>query len=478
MSERPALQPILASLHDAVLDDTRWPACSALIDEACRVQGNSLTFASGKVQDNPEVYFAQCHFRGERDHALEREYFDTYYPRDERVPRLMRLPDRQAVPIVDLYTEEELKTSEVCNEFLVRARYRDGLNVRMDGPNGSRITWAPADPVNGEGWSFDRIAFIGELLPHLRQYVVVRQALADARALGASLTGLLDTSGLGVLHLDGHGRIVTANDRGRDILKRGDALYDRGGILRARLPADDAALQRALAHALPGRGETGASGSLTIGRPDHRPGLTVHINPVGDGEIDFRPWRVAALVLANDHRADGHRPGPDRGGSRPHPGREPGGGAAGRRPDRRPDRRRDRPFGKNRPLARAADLRQAQYLAAGGFGARGAVAGGGVVDSSGDAPGASPVLPARSSSARASPPGPHPCSAFRATTSPETSPAACSTPEDDAGWLQKISACPSKILGSQKSRSSNLRARDRQSGRLRDSCPPPSRSAV
>ncbi|MCY4550397.1 MAG: helix-turn-helix transcriptional regulator [Defluviicoccus sp.] len=301
MSERPALQPILASLHDAVLDDTRWPACSALIDEACRVQGNSLTFASGKVQDNPEVYFAQCHFRGERDHALEREYFDTYYPRDERVPRLMRLPDRQAVPIVDLYTEEELKTSEVCNEFLVRAKFRDGLNARMDGPNGSRITWAPADPVNGEGWSFDRIAFIGELLPHLRQYVVIRQALADARALGASLTGLLDTSGLGVLHLDGHGRIVTANDRGRDTLKRGDALYDRGGILRARLPADDAALQRALAHALPGRGETGASGSLTIGRPDHQPGLTVHINPVGDGEIDFHPWRVAALVLANDH---------------------------------------------------------------------------------------------------------------------------------------------------------------------------------
>ena len=133
--------------------------------------------------------------------------------------------------------------------------------------------------------------------------MIVRQALGDARALGASLTELLDKNRFGIVHLDGRGRIVTANDRARDILRTGDALFDRDGFLRARLPADDADLQATLARALSGWSEPGESGSLAIRGPNHLPGLTVHINPVGDGEIDFRPWRVAALVLAIDHRS-------------------------------------------------------------------------------------------------------------------------------------------------------------------------------
>ena len=49
---------------------------------------------------------------------------------------------------------------------------------------------------------------VRRLLPHLRHHVIVRQALAEAGALGASLTGLLRKSGTGIIQLDGHGRIV------------------------------------------------------------------------------------------------------------------------------------------------------------------------------------------------------------------------------------------------------------------------------
>ena len=299
---------ILASMHDAVLDDTRWPACSALIDEACRTKGNMLSFAHGQSQDEAEIYLARLYTRGERHHALEREYFDVYYPQDEKIPRLFRLPDSEVVHVASLYTEDELKTSATYNELLPISQFQNAVHARMDGPDGSRIAWSSADPVDGDGWSFDQIEAIRALLPHFRQYILVRQALCDARALGMSLTGLLETRGLGIVHLDGHGRIVTANDRAGDMLRKGDALLDRGGFLHAWLPADDAALQSALARAVPGRGEQGASGSLLIGRPRHLSGLTVHINPVGEGEIDFRPWRIAALVLVIDREPTGIDP--------------------------------------------------------------------------------------------------------------------------------------------------------------------------
>lgn len=300
MTNRTAFDRILASLHDAVLDDACWPACSALIDEACRTKGNMLTFASGQPPDDVEIYMARLYYRGERDCALEREYIDVHYPRDERIPRLIRLPDSDVVHTTRLYTEDELKTSAVYNEFLPVSQFRNGIHVRMDGPNGSRIIWSTADPVGGDGCSFYQTAFIRDLLPHLRQYVIVRQALGEARALGMSLTALLETNGLGIVHLDGRGRIVTTNDRAGDMLRKGDALLDRCGCLHARLPADDAALQASLARAVPGWGGQGAGGSLPIARPDHLPGVTVHINPVGGGEIDFRPWRIAAVVLVVD----------------------------------------------------------------------------------------------------------------------------------------------------------------------------------
>ena len=51
MSEPPAFERVLASLYDAMLDDTRWPATSALIDEACGVTGNALLVGEGPEDD-------------------------------------------------------------------------------------------------------------------------------------------------------------------------------------------------------------------------------------------------------------------------------------------------------------------------------------------------------------------------------------------------------------------------------------------
>ena len=118
---------------------------------------------------------------------------------DERVPRLQHLPDSRLFHITDLYTEEELKTSAAYNELLARGHARNSINVRLDGPNGSRIVWVVNDPIDGDGWSSAQLGSIRRLLPHIRQTVRVQQTLAEADALGASLAKLLDTTGLGIV---------------------------------------------------------------------------------------------------------------------------------------------------------------------------------------------------------------------------------------------------------------------------------------
>ncbi|MCY3825513.1 MAG: LuxR C-terminal-related transcriptional regulator, partial [Nitrospinae bacterium] len=290
---------ILASMHEAALDDTRWPAASKLIDDALGVHGNTLAFGDLHSGKNIQIYFLEAFSHGQRLSEFEREYFEDYYPLDERVHHVRQLPDSQVVSMSKLYTEKELKVSVVYNDYLTRLHAQNGIAVRLDGPDRSSIGWGVHDPLNGAKWSSTQLNLIRRLLPHIRQFVSFRQALSGAGALGASLMELLDTTGSGIIQLDRRGRIVEVNDRARDLLRAGDGLFDERGFLFARTPEENDHLQGLLARALPPSGAQGVGGSMMVMRASGLP-LALHVNPVARQESDFRAWPVAALVLVAD----------------------------------------------------------------------------------------------------------------------------------------------------------------------------------
>ena len=268
MNNQDAFERILASLYDARLDETRWPATSALIDEACGITGNGLMVGEGPKNDVRGL-FVGLYYRGQRREDLEREYLEHYHAIDERVPRFRQLPVSRLVHIDDLYTAEELKTSPTYNELLRRAGMQDGLNVRLPGLDGSHIGWGLNDPVDSDGWGASRI---------------------------------------GVLELDRRGRIMEGNDRARSILRHGDGLLDRNGMLRARAPADQVRLERLVGDALPASGAVAVSGSMVLRRSSVVPPFVVHVKPVGGPQPDHGARHVAALVLivepGRQHRID------------------------------------------------------------------------------------------------------------------------------------------------------------------------------
>ena len=296
MNNPDAFERIVASLYDAMLDDTRWPATSALIDAACGLTGNGLMVAEGPP-DDVRALFLGLYSRGQRREDLEREYLENYHSIDERVPRFRKLAVRRLVHINDLYTAEELKTSPTYNELLGRAGMLDGLNVRLPGLDGSHIGWGLNDPVDSDGWGSSQIAMIEGLLPHIRQFVRFRQALVAAEARATTVTALLDNRWIGALHLDHRSRILEVNDRARRVLRHGDGVWDRDGMLRARAPADQVRLERLVGDALPAAGAAAVSGSMVLGRSFVVPPLVVHVKPVGAPQPDHGVRHVAVLVL-------------------------------------------------------------------------------------------------------------------------------------------------------------------------------------
>ena len=370
MSEREAFDAILASLHETALDRVHWSSATALIDDALGTHGSAMVFGDGDSEKDIRIVFAWSFVRGQRDRALEREYFRTYYPRDERAPRLRRLPDSRLVHITDLYTDEELKTSAAYNELLSRARACNSINVRLDGPDGSRIVWVVNDPVDGNGWSSAQLNLIQRLLPHIRQCVRAQQALAGVGALGASMATLLDTTGSGIVQLDGRGRIVAANDRARDVIRTGEGLFDAGGFLHARSTEDDAQLQAVLARALPPFGVQWRR-RLDDGQPPFSPAAAGAARQPGGPAADGLAGLAGRGAGAGRRPGapDPHRSGRGGGGARAHGDGEPRGGAVGRRHDRPRRRRSDGPRRKHDPLACEAHVRQAWPVASGGPGA-------------------------------------------------------------------------------------------------------------
>ena len=171
------------------------------------------------------------------------------------------------------------------------------MNTRLDGPDGSHIAWALGDPVDSDGWGSSRVAMVTGLLPHIRQFVRVRQALVRAEARNTTVTALLDNPRIGVFHLDRRGRILEANDRDGSILRRGDGLSDRDGMLHARTPAEQVRLERLLGDALPASGTASVSGSMLLRRSPVLPPFVVHVKPVGVPQPDYGARPVAALVL-------------------------------------------------------------------------------------------------------------------------------------------------------------------------------------
>ena len=278
-----------------MVDEAHWPRAVALIEEVCGARGSSLMLGEGPPTD-VRASFVGHYRRGQRLAGLEREYMKLYHPIDEGVSRFRRLPYNLLARHADLYTEKEKRRSTPYNEVHLHALGREALCVKLRGSESySHITWTACHPVARGGWETGQIAMMEQLLPHIRQLVVFRQALSQAGVPGAVLTDLLDSIRLGVIHLDRRGRVIGANNRAAAMLRCGDALSDRRGTLSAHLPTDRRRLESLLSDALPRHGGIAVAGSMMLrGSPSRH---VVHVKPTAAVESDFGGPRVAAVVL-------------------------------------------------------------------------------------------------------------------------------------------------------------------------------------
>ena len=291
---------VLEHLYKAALGEVTWASATGAMNDLIGTTGQSITYLEVGPGGEPEIQLSRFYLAADCRDDLRRLYYRDYYWRDEAIPRLAGLADGELAWKSDLYTDQEMKTSAAYNEFRVPNRTQNGLFTAIHGLDGSAVVLSCGNSTEREGWGNDQVRVIGLLAPHIRQAVRVRRAMANAKALSASLVGLFENGRLGLIQLDRRGRIMAANDRARDILLKRDGLCDGRGLLTSRHAGENEELQRLLAKALPRYGVQGAGGSMKITRRKARTPLILEIHPVRGMGVDGRARQVGALVLVVD----------------------------------------------------------------------------------------------------------------------------------------------------------------------------------
>ena len=294
MSTADRVDEIVALLREAELDETKWPAASALIDDACGLEGNDLLLAGLHPLRGLDIKLRWLLLRGEPRPELKRDYAENYAGVDERPVAVLREPFGKLVHTTSLLGHEVRRQSVTYNEYLVPNAGENCLNVRMPATHDLQVAWSLVGRGGGHpsDWSTDQIDAIRALLPHVRQFVRVRHALAEARADGMRTTALLDSRRIGMLLLDRLGRVVEANDRARALLARGEGLSVRQGRLVGVPPADADGVAVLLDAACRAR----RGGSMPITRP-HREPLVLYATATDPTEVPPPADRAVARIL-------------------------------------------------------------------------------------------------------------------------------------------------------------------------------------
>ncbi len=290
-------EDLLAAIYDAIIDPSRWDEVVKRIVEATKSFSGNLVLQQAGAGSLTALYNV--------DPAFAKAYAQTYHKDDP-----LKTPAWGIAPGVVRacsYTQtDSFKASEYYDEFVRPQGWVDlvatGLARTPDLFALLALTRSPdAVWVEPAEWRL-----LETLAPHLQRAAAVHDLLSRARATANSLGTAVAVAGFAVFLLTGDCRVLFANAKAEDLVRRGMGLRHEHGRLAATSPALTTRLH-ALARqaASPKTDETHAGGTIELWHGENRPPLLAHVIPLAPirSVAIFDLDRPAAAVFVADPTA-------------------------------------------------------------------------------------------------------------------------------------------------------------------------------
>jgi DNA-binding CsgD family transcriptional regulator len=185
---------------------------------------------------------------------------------------------RSATPITQT---DSFKASAEFNEFMVPQGWADVVGVGLlRAPNEFRLLCVHRSPdaiwVEPAEWQL-----LETLAPHLQRAAAIDDLLSRTKATTESLGAAVAAAGFAVFLLTGDCRVVFANAKAEDLVRRGIGLgYEHGRLVATSLALTARLHAFARQAACHKSGEARAGGTIELCRGENRPPLVAHVVPL------------------------------------------------------------------------------------------------------------------------------------------------------------------------------------------------------
>jgi DNA-binding CsgD family transcriptional regulator len=286
---------LIAAIYDAAIDPARWDDVVKRIVAATR----SLSGAVIIHEADAENFKALCNI----DRIYADAYAKTYCKISPLAAVAATIPPGEVSAATHLTQTDHFKASAFYNEFARPQGWADVIRiglVRTPAAAGRLVLHRSPDAILIEPAEWH---LLKTLAPHLMRAAAVQESLSRAKAAAKSL-GVADAAaGVAVFLLAKDCRVLYANAKAEDILRREIGWRYEHGRLQAATPTLTARL-KAIARegARSGRGEGDSAGTLELNRGENFPLGVAHVFPLAASRAYsiFDIDRPAVAVVAVD----------------------------------------------------------------------------------------------------------------------------------------------------------------------------------
>jgi DNA-binding CsgD family transcriptional regulator len=264
---------LIAAIYDAVIEPFGWDDVVKRIVEASKSAGGALFIDRGDTAHlsalcNADSFYAEA-------------YVQHYHKINPLTAAVAAIAPGEVWTATSISQTDSFKASAFCNEFVRPQGWAELVVVgllRTPKTFGNLSLQRSPDAIWVEPAEWH---LLETLAPHLRRAAAIQDLLSRERAAKESLGAAVAAAGFAVFLLTGDCRVLFANAKAEDLIRRGFGLRYERGRLAATCPALTARL-----HALARKGachktsEGDIGGTLELCRGENRPPLVAHVIPL------------------------------------------------------------------------------------------------------------------------------------------------------------------------------------------------------
>jgi DNA-binding CsgD family transcriptional regulator len=289
---------VVGQFYDSILDDRHWTrACESLADYCGGSTAAVIAIDPSTRETRTEIMRIDPYFA--------KQYEQYFIAKEIRLPPALRFGAGVVMTEAMLIDSQELKRSEIYNEFLIPAQCPHFLFSWLTKSDTCVETIVVENTVGRGPFDADSMQRYRQLYPHFTRAVRIRKHLERLRAARVANETILDSLPYGVVFLNSQGLVGRVSRPAEKLLEAQEAIGVFKNCLRAVVRDEDARLQRAIDRAVRAPNQTLAGATLCLSRPHGDP-VTAHVVPLRSQDHVFADRHISAMLLLVDPEAIPH----------------------------------------------------------------------------------------------------------------------------------------------------------------------------